>query len=232
MSHDLTFQGLELGAFAKHVQSILLSYCPLLVSPLLLKFMLPVHCHWCRVSVRGGEGVKYSHIKVGLLKPTTSDSIGWHIQPCTILTVGWGVTACKSSSTHTSLHTSVSREGWCLYITVQSCSALFPHARPTIFFIPIVFWYVLKITALSGSSFWHSSFHSSSLKSLIDIMCCKCFYISYYIECAALLQANSSWTWNSSGAEAAPKKWRGLINIHKSWLYYAACRFRIFERVD
>ena len=35
-----------------------------------------------------------------------------------------------------------------------------------------------------------------------------------------------------SGAEAAAKKWRGLINIHESWLYYAAYTFRIFERVD
>lgn len=62
----------------------------LLVSSLLLKFILPVHSCWCLVAVRGGEGVGYSHIKIGLLKPTTPDSIGWHIQPCIILTVGWG----------------------------------------------------------------------------------------------------------------------------------------------
>ena len=36
----------------------------------------------------------------------------------------------------------------------------------------------------------------------------------------------------NSGAEAAAKKWRGLIKKEKSWLYYAACTFRIFERVD
>ena len=51
----------------------------LLVSLLLLKFVLPVHCRWCLISV-----------KVGLWKPTTQDTIVWHIQPCTILTVGWG----------------------------------------------------------------------------------------------------------------------------------------------
>ena len=48
----------------------------LLVNQLLLKFMLPINCSKGLGFVGAGEGVKHSHIKVGLLKPTTPDSIG------------------------------------------------------------------------------------------------------------------------------------------------------------
>ena len=81
----------------------------LLVNPLLLKFMLlitllqgPGFC-WSK------QGVKHSHIKVGLLKPTIPDSP--LADTSNLAPSSWsGVTGCKSGSVHISLHTSVSRE--------------------------------------------------------------------------------------------------------------------------
>ena len=78
----------------------------LLIGPLRLKFMLPVRCCQCLVSVRRGEGVEHSHIEKSLLKSTTPDSVGWHIQlaPFRLLaeaTLRWSdVIGCSSVSTH------------------------------------------------------------------------------------------------------------------------------------
>ena len=85
--------------------------------------MLPVHCRWCLVSIRGGEGVKYSHVK-GLLKlpPQTPLADTSNLAPSWLLAeapLSWsGVTGCKSGSTHTSLHTSVSRESVMSWISL------------------------------------------------------------------------------------------------------------------
>lgn len=97
----------------------------LLVGPLFLKFMLPVHCCPCLVSVRWGEGIKYSHIEVGLLKstpPQTPLADTSSLAPCWLLAdapLSWlEVTGCKSGSTQTSLHTSVSKEAVMSWISL------------------------------------------------------------------------------------------------------------------
>lgn len=67
-------------------------YTSLLVGPLPLEFVLPKHCCRCIVSVGGGDGIEYTHIKVSLLKFNTPDSIGGYIPSCTILAISRGTT--------------------------------------------------------------------------------------------------------------------------------------------